>query len=248
MIFGVRQWNGMLSKKKQLAVLLLLGLSIAGYLFVFFGAQRMEPYTLQEGTCIFDNLPVTCLDSSVIWREGISFFDSLLVEERDTLEALRELLFEKWNLKFHKDSAAALSSIFPLEVLSSKTAGCMGVSWLALMVAERYDFSLEVIMLPNHVFLRYKGINFEPNRGGFSYSNKEYAEKYKDGVWTGLEWKPLSKKEFMGLSAFNKGNAFMKKDPQRALTWYKLADVLFPDYPGISANQKWVLKNLDAVQ
>lgn len=238
----------MLSKKKQLAVLLLLGFSLIGYLLVFFGAQQKESYTLQEGACIFANLPTSCLDSSVMWREGVSFFDSLLTQERDTLEALRELLFEKWNLKFDKDSVAALSSIFPLEVLSSKTTGCMGVSWLALMVAERNDFLLDVIMLPNHVFLRYKGINFEPNRNGHSYSNKEYAEKYKEGLWTGLEWQPLSKKEFMGLAAFNKGNSFLKEDLQRALPWYKLADILFPNYPGISANRKWVLKHLDTVE
>lgn len=227
----------MLSNPKKISFLILLILCFLGGLFLLF--HQNTYYTLQEAACTFNERSINCLDSSIVWNQGISFFDSELKKGQDTLTALKSLLFEKWEITFSKDSMNALSALFPLEVLSSKKAGCMGVAWLALMVAEQENIDLDVIMLPNHVFLRYKGINFEPNRKGFAYSNQEYAEKYKEGVWTGLEWNPLTKKEFLGLVTFNVGNTFLKEKPKQALSWYKLAKTMFPQYPGISNNQKW---------
>ena len=98
-------------------------------------------------------------------------------------------------------------------------------------------------MLPGHVFLRYgadssSAINLEPNREGYSYTDAEYREKYKAGPWTGLEFKPLSPTQFVGLAAFNMGNLYLDSDLRRALTWYRMAEEFFAEYPGIKANQE----------
>ena len=118
----------------------------------------------------------------------------------------------------------------------------MGLSWLAMMVAESRQIPLAVIMLPGHVFLRYgdsaNSVNLEPNREGFSYTDGEYREKYKKGPWTGLEFKPLTPTQFVGLAAFNMGNLYLDSDLRRALTWYRMAEEFFSEYPGIKANQE----------
>ena len=77
----------------------------------------------------------------------------------------------------------------------------------------------------------------EPNRRGYSYTDEEYLEKYRRGKWTGLEFKPLLPSQFVGLAAFNMGNLYLDHDLRRALTWYRLAETFFPEYPGIKANQ-----------
>jgi hypothetical protein len=122
----------------------------------------------------------------------------------------------------------------------------MGLSWLALMVAEARDLHLDAILLPGHVFLRYgssdSSVNLEPNRRGFTYTDEEYREKYQKGTWTGLEFKPLESRQFIGLAAFDIGNLYLENDIPRALTWYRMAEEFFPEYPGIEANQS-IAKN-----
>ena len=92
------------------------------------------------------------------------------------------------------------------------------------------------------MFLRYgnseTAVNLEPNRRGFSYTDAEYREKYKAGSWTGLEFKPLTSTQFVGLAAFDMGNLFLDTDLRRALTWYRMAEEFFPEYPGIKVNQE----------
>jgi hypothetical protein len=83
-----------------------------------------------------------------------------------------------------------------------------------------------------------KTVNLEPNRRGYTYTDEEYREKYKAGRWTGLEFKPLTPAQFTGLAAFDMGNLYLDTEPTRALRWYRLAGDLFPEYPGISENQK----------
>jgi hypothetical protein len=119
------------------------------------------------------------------------------------------------------------------------------------------NLPLNVILLPGHVFLRYgkssgleefgfarKTVNLEPNRRGYSYTDEEYREKYKNGHWTGLEFKPLKSREFVGLAAFDLGNLYLEADPRRALAWYRMAEEFFPEYPGISVNQEIAKKKV----
>lgn len=195
--------------------------------------------------CSIEGRSSNCLDEIPEWNEGLHFYDSTLSVTNDTLRSLKSLLWSHWNIEFAgaENASSSQEVIFPLSVLQQKKSGCVGLSWLALMVAESRGIDLHAVLLPGHVFLQYgsKGnspVNLEPNRSGYSYRDDEYREKYKAGPWTGLEFKPLLARQMVGLATFDMGNLFLSSDPSKALKWYRLAEELFPEYPGISANQK----------
>ena len=206
---------------------------------------RAENMGFRDAACSFEDRMPGCLDSVAEWNEGLAFFDSSLKVSGDTLQSLKRLLWEFWNIEFAGAGEAAVSenAILPIRVLQNRKSGCMGLAWLAMMVAEARQIPLAVMMLPEHVFLRYgvdpaTAINLEPNREGYRYTDEEYREKYRNGPWTGLEFKPLSSMQFVGLAAFNMGNLYLDSDLRRALTWYRMAETFFPEYPGIKANQE----------
>jgi hypothetical protein len=221
----------------------LLLIVLAASLALVLWSGQTERMGFRDAACSFeDNLP-GCLDAVPAWNAGLAFYDSALNASGDTLQSLKALLWEYWNLEFAGAGAAAVTkeAILPLRVLETHKSGCMGLSWLAMMVAEARQIPLAVIMLPGHVFLRYgrdNTVNLEPNREGFSYTDEEYREKYKKGPWTGLEFKPLTSTQFVGLAAFNMGNLYLDSDLRRALTWYRMAETFFPEYPGIKVNQE----------
>ena len=227
---------------------ILLALSLA--LALWAGNPKQVGY--REMACTFEERVPGCLDSVAEWKDGLVFFDSAYAVNGDALQSLKSLLWSYWNIEFAGAGEAAVThdAVFPLRTLANRKGGCMGISWLALMVAEARHLPLTAVLLPGHVFLRYghddgraqvgfapKTVNLEPNRRGYSYTDEEYREKYKDGHWTGLEFKPLTARAFVGLAAFDQGNLFLESDPHRALTWYRLAEEFFPEYPGISVNQ-----------
>lgn len=198
----------------------------------------------REMACTFENYAPGCIDTVEAWRDGIAFFDSSLSVTSDTLGVLKSLLWNFWNIEFAGagDSAVTAESILPLRVLERRKSGCMGLAWVAMMVAEARQLPLSAILLPGHVYLQYAPegkfpVNLEPNRRGYSYTDNEYREKYREGHWTGLEFKPLSASQFVGLAAFDMGNLYLESELKRALSWYRLAGDLFPEYPGIRVNQ-----------
>lgn len=222
-------------------LLILLAVSLALVLWT----GRPENVKYSEMACTFENRDPACVDSAYGWRDGLAFYDSSLSATGDTLASLKSLLWEFWNIEFAGagEAAVAHDAILPLRVLETRKSGCMGLAWLAMMVAEARGIPLEPILLPGHVFLRYAPageppVNLEPNRRGYSYTDEEYREKYRDGNWTGLEFKPLTPAQFTGLAAFDMGNLYLQSEPPRALRWYRLAGDLFPEYPGIEANRE----------
>lgn len=225
---------------------------LAAALFTVLWSGQREIGSYGDMACTFEELAPGCMDSVEEWNRGLVFYDSSLSVNGDTLSALKKLLWEYWNIEFAGAGEPSISkeSILPLQVLKNRKSGCMGLSWLAMMVAEARGISLRVILLPGHVFLRYgceeanatSCVNLEPNRRGFSYTDDEYREKYRDGRWTDLDFKPLSSRQFMGLAAFNIGNLYLDSEPRRALTWYRMAEDFFKEYPGITVNQN-IAKN-----
>jgi len=209
---------------------------------------KNDSMSYREMACVFEERAPGCLDSIGDWHAGLAYFDSNVATTHDTLQSLKNLLWQFWNIEFAGagEAAVAKESVLPLRVLANKKSGCMGLSWLALMVAEARDLHLDAILLPGHVFLRYGSsdsfVNLEPNRRGFTYTDEEYREKYQKGTWTGLEFKPLESRQFIGLAAFDIGNLYLQNDIPRALTWYRMAEEFFPEYPGIEANQS-IAKN-----
>lgn len=220
---------------------LIVAFAVALSLILWSG--RPEKMSYRAMACAFEERSPSCLDSIRDWHEGLAYFDSSIAATHDTLNSLKSLLWKFWNIEFAGagEASVAKDAVLPLRVLANRKSGCMGLSWLALMVAEVRDLQLDAVLLPGHVFLRYNSANgstnLEPNRRGFFYTDEEYREKYKDGNWTGLEFRPLEPQEFIGLAAFDIGNLYLENDLRRALTWYRMAEEFFPTYPGIRANQ-----------
>ncbi|WP_173467112.1 transglutaminase family protein [Fibrobacter succinogenes] len=204
---------------------------------------KSDSMSYREMACVFEERAPGCLDSIGDWHAGLAYFDSSVSVTHDTLQSLKNLLWQFWNIEFAGagEAAVAKESVLPLRVLVNRKSGCMGLSWLALMVAEVRGLPLDAILLPGHVFLRYGSsgsfVNLEPNRRGFTYTDDEYREKYQEGPWTGLEFKPLETRQFIGLAAFDIGNLYLENDIPRALTWYRMAEEFFPEYPGVGVNQ-----------
>ncbi len=227
-------------------------LGVAGLVFLWGG--RGGDLSYREMACSFEGGQPFCLDTNEDWNSGLRFYDSTLSVTSDTLQSLKSLLWDFWNIEFAGSQNASSSKdvILPLTVLKNKKSGCVGLVWLAMMVAEARQIHLQPILLPGHVFLRYESvldgsrpsINLEPNRRGYAYTDEEYREKYKDGPWTGLEFKPLLSRQFFGLAAFDMGNLYLEQSAPDALKWYRLAEEMFPEYPGISVNQKIAKKRL----
>lgn len=223
----------------------LLLIVLAASLALVLWSGQTERMGFRDAACSFEDKLPGCLDAVPAWNAGLAFYDSALKASGDTLQSLKDLLWGYWNLEFAGagDAAVTKDAILPLRVLETHKSGCLGLSWLAMMVAEARNLPLSAVMLPGHVFLRYgadssTAINLEPNREGYSYSDQEYREKYKAGPWTGLEFKPLTPTQFVGLAAFNMGNLYLDSDLRRALTWYRMAETFFSEYPGIKANQE----------
>ncbi|MBR4559675.1 MAG: hypothetical protein IKO21_08945 [Fibrobacter sp.] len=239
----VSMWARLSALAKRLFWPLLL-IVLATSLALVLWSGRSEKMSFRDAACTFEDKLPGCLDAVPAWNGGLAFYDSALNASGDTLQSLRDLLWGYWNLEFAGagDAAVTRDAILPLRVIETRKSGCMGLSWLAMMVAESRQIPLAVMMLPGHVFLRYgegvSAVNLEPNREGYGYTDAEYREKYKAGPWTGLEFVPLTSAQFVGLAAFNMGNVYLDSDLRRALTWYRMAETFFPEYPGIKANQE----------
>ena len=247
--------------RKRTKAFVLLSAIFLGIAFVFvLWTAEAKGVNYIEMACVLEERSPTCVDSIPEWKMGLAYYDSVLDLEGDTLKALKMLLWEFWNVEFAGDGEGSVSmdAILPLRVLENRKSGCVGLSFLSLMVSEARNIPLHAVLLPAHVFLRYGSanerngsvstddgfVNLEPNRNGYSYSDEEYREKYREGKWTGLEFKSLSSSEFTGLVAFDMGNLYLKSDLQKSLFWYRFADEFFPEYPGIRENREYAKAKL----
>lgn len=231
-------------KSKKFGAVLLLFVCVFGSAFFLLRGDGKASYL--EAACTFEGLPADCLDTLPAWNAGLDFFDGALSKSRDTVEAVKALLWDFWGLEFAgMDFSDSPSSVLPLRVLQGKRSGCVGAVFLAEMLGDARKIRIEAILLPSHVFFRVNGVNLEPNRRGHSYTDAEYRQKYAQGPWTGFEFSPLTGRQFLGIVAFDLGNWQMPASPEKALAWYKVAAELFPQYPGISVNRRAALESLE---
>ncbi len=231
--------------KRKIFTLFFAVVVLVTSLCLFFGRGKQSPVSLRKAACAFENLDASCFDSSMAWNSGLLYFDSVLATTGDTVGAVKALFWNHWNLRFvGQERSEDPGAIFPHSVLESGVSSCVGATWLALMLGEARSIRIDAILLPGHVFFRTCDINMEPNRSGYSYTDAEYRQKYAAGPWSGYEFSPLHKKQFLGIVAFNLGNALRKAEPQKAIAWYKVASEFFPAYPGIEANRILAIREL----
>lgn len=236
----------MMKKFKWIVLAILFALAFV-WLYMLWGG-RGGNVGLREMACSIEGLDLNCLESNNRWQAGLAFYDSTLSVTGDTLASLKSLLWNYWNIEFAGVGEASVSenAVLPLRVLQNQTSGCLGLSWLAMMVAEARNINLETILLPGHVFLRYKNQNLEVNRRGYSYTDEEYRQKYNVTAETPFAFTSLTSAQIVGLAVFDLGNVHLKSDPKKALIWYRVAEEFFPDYPGIGVNQKVAKQKLEA--
>ncbi len=231
--------------KRKIFVLFFAVVVLVTSFCLFFGTGKSTPVSLRKAACTFENLEASCFDSSIAWKGGLLYFDSVLAATGDTVGAVKALFWDHWNLRFvGQERSEDPEAIFPHRVLESGVSSCVGTTWLALMLEEARNVRIDAILLPGHVFFRTSGVNMEPNRSGYSYTDEEYRQKYAAGPWSGYEFSPLHKKQFLGIVAFNLGNALRETDPKKAIAWYRVASEFFPAFPGIEANRILALKEL----
>lgn len=233
------------SKRKIFALFFSVVVLVTAF-SLFFGTKKTATLSLREAACAFEDREASCIDSLDAWKNGLLYFDSVLARTGDTVEAVKSLFWNHWNLRFiGQERSGNPEAIFPHRVLENGVSSCVGATWLALMLKEARNIRIDAILLPSHIFFRTCGVNMEPNRSGYSYTDEEYRNKYAEGPWTGYEFSPLHKRQFLGIVAFNLGNAMFSAEPKKALAWYKVASEFFPAYPGIEANRILALKELN---
>ena len=139
--------------KKLFWPCLVLLLTVA-FAVALWSGRAAEP-TYVEMACLFEERSPGCVDSLADWKSGLAFYDSSVAVSRDPLKSLTALLWDYWNIEFAGAGEAAVSkdAVLPLQVLKNRKSGCMGLAWLAMMVAEARNLPLNVILLPGHVFL-----------------------------------------------------------------------------------------------
>ena len=116
-------------------------IAVVAALSLLLWSGRSEGVSYREMACTFEERAPSCLDSIDDWKAGLAYFDSSVAATQDTLNSLKSLLWNFWNIEFAGagDAAIAKNAVLPLRVLENKKSGCMGLSWLALMVAEARD-------------------------------------------------------------------------------------------------------------
>ena len=121
---------------------LIVAFAVALSLILWSG--RPEKMSYRAMACAFEERSPSCLDSIRDWHEGLAYFDSSIAATHDTLNSLKSLLWKFWNIEFAGagEASVAKDAVLPLRVLANRKSGCMGLSWLALMVAESRDLQL----------------------------------------------------------------------------------------------------------
>ena len=201
--------------------------------------------SLMDAACTFDSLEPHCMDSNSIWTEGLAYYDSVLLQTRDTIFAVRSLLWDFWDLQLAgAEHVETPDVILPSRILEKKKTGCVGVTWLALMLKEIRGVQVQAFLVPGHIYFSVNDLNMEPNREGFTYSHDEYKKKYQAGSWESRAPSPIYRNQFLGIVAFNLGNAKLETDPKGALAWYRVASDFYPAYSKIGDNRRIALRKL----
>ena len=119
-------------------------------------------------------------------------------------------------------------------VLDNKKGSCLGLTGLYLVLAEKLDLPLRGVLLPGHVFVRYKKgsqkRNIETLKMGIERTDDFYQDYFKVPAGHPYYLRELSKNEVLALFRFNLGNAYRQRGLlEDAAKNYNKAIKLFPD-------------------
>lgn len=122
-------------------------------------------------------------------------------------ECLRSVMYNKMKIRFDTTLDGQPQFLLPQYLLRNPHGSCVPVSFLTLLLAERAGLSAQPVSLPGHVFVRFAdGANWEPNRQGHRYQDKEYRVKYQLDAQQGRNLEVLPVRAFEGLLRYEYGN------------------------------------------
>ncbi len=153
---------------------------------------------------------------------------------RERVDAFTRFLFEEE--RFTYDPVPGNPDNFlPHRVLTRKKGNCLGLSVVALSLAERTGLPLRGVYLPGHAFVRYESegirINLEFADEGRERSDERYAEEFRLGP--GRPYlRTLGGGEMISVYLKSVGAAWSRiGDEEKALRCYLSSAVLYPELP-----------------
>jgi len=160
----------------------------------------------------------------------------------EKLQCLRKLVYTGIPLTFDSTAIVDTRYLLPDHLLDAHQGSCLPTAFLVLMVSERMGITAQPVSLPGHVYVKFpQGINWEPNRAGWNYTDQEYRTKYNLDASHGRLAKILSPTEFEGMFQFERGNIYrLRNMGLQALAAYDVAEPLWQD-ARIAGNRALVL-------
>ncbi len=157
-----------------------------------------------------------------------------------TRTAILDLVYQTWHIGF--DSVdTSFETLLPDRVFRARRGGCLGVSLIILMLAERLGCPIYGVMLPRHFFCRYddgrERINIEPNRDGCAHDDAYYRERYQVEKMPWYDLKNLTRSQVIGVLCYNCGTLCLRKRLFKpAIVYFRESLRLVPGYPEARGN------------
>jgi tetratricopeptide (TPR) repeat protein len=166
-------------------------------------------------------------------------------EPAKVIEAINHYLYKEQKMVSESMGKDELLERFMLpKVLDAMKGNCLGSSALYWALAERFDLSIQAVVIPRHVFLQYadgKGVThfIEATSNGVSVPKEEYVKKTKSligedipkySIAEDIKFRFISKQQFIGLILYNRGIYYLKrKQYDEGLSDFNWALILDPE-------------------
>ncbi len=123
-------------------------------------------------------------------------------------DSILVLVYRRWGMAFDPRDTAT-EALLPHRVFENRKGGCLGVSLIILMVAERVGCPLYGVMLPGHFFARFdngaKRFNIEPNKAGCCHPDDYYRSRYPLERMPWYVMANLTRDQTAGMLCYNAG-------------------------------------------
>ncbi|MBI4834266.1 MAG: tetratricopeptide repeat protein [Planctomycetes bacterium] len=166
-------------------------------------------------------------------------------EPAKVIEAINRYLYKEQKMVSESMGKDELLERFMLpKVLDTMKGNCLGSSTLYWALAERFDLSMQAVVIPRHVFLQYadgNGIShfIEATSDGVNVPKEEYVKKTKSligedipkySIGDEIKFRFISKQQFIGLILYNRGIYYLKrKQYDEGLSDFNWALILDPE-------------------
>jgi tetratricopeptide (TPR) repeat protein len=157
------------------------------------------------------------------------------------LAAINEFLYRKKKFVAESTTKEVILDYFMLnKVVDNSRGNCLGLSTLYWSLAERLNITLQAVVIPQHVFLKYdngKTVRYiEPTAHGHELTRDYYIKQTRSlipemlpkyNIGDDVPFRNISKQQFVGLIFYNRGVYHIKRLKQDdALTDFSSALIL----------------------